>query len=303
MSKKKRTKKKINNHPKKEFIDENDDEFGAFLDLIKDDNVHAMFSEMMSDDPLMEAFFSGLDFVHNEKDYLKYVDDFIDKNAKAPGIEEFAVRMQVKPAYRQIERYENLIRKKNKEWQTAHNDFVKLANQDQILDLCNELNEIYFSHKMYSRGIALCCQVIAFFSDDSYNFTASLMIYYCLLEKKENVEKLLQVVREDYHGEVDVDILLPVSIFYYVIGQLDDASRILLEMNEKNKGTKRFINGITEDGFDDKIENYLFEKMGEIESKPFTFETFANLYSRFYNYLMDHLDYFEWAQDQLGDVK
>lgn len=121
------------------------------------------------------------------------------------------------------------------------------------------------------------------------------MTYYCALEKKDNVDEFLAVIEEAY-DKVDVDILLPVSIFYYVYGDEERAREVLFEMMNNNTGTERFI--FNYDHIDDELDEYFMNEEDD-ESRPYTFETFTTIYDRMHWYIMDHDDYFTWAQAQL----
>lgn len=305
--KKNNAKKKPTNKPKKtetqyddteDFLGSDDDAFEEFMSILKDQNINDFLSEILSADPLLDAFYSGLDTIKNEAEYKAYVDSFIVKNSHLPGIEEFAVRMQEMPVDEKIKRYIKLIQENLDEYDQTNwvskEDFMRFDAEDHVLSLFSELNRIFADHKMYSRGISLCLHAIQFLEDDPYNFTAYLMTYYCALEKKDNVDEFLAVI-EDAYDKVDVDILLPVSIFYYVYGDEERAREVLFEMMNNNTGTERFI--FNYDQIDDELDDYYMNE--EDDYHPYTFETFAIIYDQMYWYIMDHDDYFTWAKAQL----
>ena len=83
------------------------------MSILKDQNINDFLSEILSADPLLDAFYSGLDTIKKEAEYKAYVDSFIVKNSHLPGIEEFAVRMQEMPVDEKIKRYVNYPRLKS----------------------------------------------------------------------------------------------------------------------------------------------------------------------------------------------
>ena len=99
------------------------------------------------------------------------------------------------------------------------------------------------------------------------------------------MDEFLAVIEEAY-DKVDVDILLPVSIFYYVYGDQERAREVLFEMMTNNTGTERFI--FNYDQIDDELDDYYMNE--EDDYHPYTFETFAIIYDQMYWYIMDHDD-------------
>lgn len=92
-----------------------------------------------------------------------------------------------------------------------------------------------------------------------------LMHLYAYLEDEQSALKLL----EKYPDDESTQFLLPMSILYYKLGNLTEATKYLKKLKEVNKDTYKFFKCLYNHDLDDYLDN-----ISPYGYRPFTIEEF-----------------------------
>lgn len=95
---------------------------------------------------------------------------------------------------------------------------------------------------------------------------------------------------------MDAEILLPLSVHYFTLGNYQRSYEVLNELVDANEDTVSFIMD-WEDGFDsmqEKMADYAVDLYDE-ELEHYTYDSFIEIWVYYYNFYRDYEDYFEWA--------
>lgn len=149
-----------------------------------------------------------------------------------------------------------------------------------------ECGQMRFAISIFEKMLELC-------TNDNLGVRYSLMHIYAYLEEEEAALKLYKKYPEN-----DTQILLPLSILYYKLGDYRKANQYLKKLNDINKDTPKFFNTISEKDLMEVFENMspyayrpctLEEFIVELEENSFLFET-SNAY-------------FLWARKKISSKK
>lgn len=129
--------------------------------------------------------------------------------------------------------------------------------------------------------------------NDNLGIRFTLMHIYAYLEDEEAALSLFK--RYDEHDETQM--LFPLAILYYKLGQPDTAQRYLKRLAASNKDTRKYITAICT-GDTDKLEAS-FDEMVPYGYRPYSMEEFLIEFSE-NEFLFDHSDaFFLWAREAL----
>lgn len=101
---------------------------------------------------------------------------------------------------------------------------------------------------MIKRAISTYEEVLRLNTDDNMGARYSLMHLYALMEDEESSLALFS----RYEGE-DTMFLLPLSLLYFKLENLEKSEEYLQRLVKANKDTKRFFRGIVNDSLEDDI--------------------------------------------------
>lgn len=129
-------------------------------------------------------------------------------------------------------------------------------------------------------------EIIRYNTNDNLGIRYILMHVYAYLED----EKSMLALYKKYDEHDESQMLLPISIIYYKLGDLEKAAEYLRRLTKTNKDTGRFIRAFV----NDTLDKYA-SRMNPMGYQPFTIEEFlVELHE--HTYLFEVVPcYFDWA--------
>ncbi len=141
---------------------------------------------------------------------------------------------------------------------------------------------------MYRKAITELEELLRLCTNDNPGNRYLLIHLYTLLE----MEQEALILYDKYGDYGDTQLLLPMSVLYYKLGDFDKAEKYLKKLAEINKDTKKFIRSV--------IKGEIYDYMGYMNSyRPCTIEELEIEYEN-YPFLFSLVPvYFEWADEKL----
>ncbi|MBQ8135771.1 MAG: bacterial transcriptional activator domain-containing protein, partial [Clostridia bacterium] len=143
-------------------------------------------------------------------------------------------------------------------------------------------------------AITVCQEMLRLCENDNLGARYTLMHLYAYLEDEPSALELLK----KYPNEKSSQILLPVSMLYYKLGDLKTATKYLKKLNAVNEDTYHFFDGIV----NGKMEEYLAE-MDPYSYRPFTIEELLVEAEENSFLMVSSSAYFEWGLRKLKGIK
>jgi len=116
---------------------------------------------------------------------------------------------------------------------------------------------------MMNRATSECEEMIRLSENDNLGMRYRLMHLYAFLEKEEAALKL----HEKYDGNEETQMLLPLSILYFKLGEMEKAEEYLLRLKDANKDAKKFFRAVQKN----KLDQYV-DEMDSFGYRPFTIQ-------------------------------
>ena len=116
---------------------------------------------------------------------------------------------------------------------------------------------------MMNRATAECEEMLRLSENDNLGMRYRLMHLYTFLEKEEAALKL----HERYDSHEETQMLLPLSILYFKMGEMEKAEEYLLRLKDANKDTKKFFRAVQKN----KLDQYV-DEMDGFGYRPFTIQ-------------------------------
>lgn len=138
-----------------------------------------------------------------------------------------------------------------------------------------------------------CEEMLRLCEGDNLGVRYRLMHLYVYLEDEKSALGLLE-----RYPEEGTQFLLPLSMLYYKLGDLKEAAKYLKALEEVNKDTLKFFNGIV----NGRLEKFI-EGRGPYGYQPFTIEEFIEEIKTNSYLLVPMIAYFDWAQRKLKSMK
>lgn len=147
---------------------------------------------------------------------------------------------------------------------------------------------------MIRRAITEYEEMLRLSENDNLGVRYTLMHLYALMEDEQNALAL----HKRYDGYEETQMLFPLSILYFKLGDLERASGYLKRLSAANKDTKKFIRGIV----NDNMERF-FNAMSGLGYRPFTIEELVMEMIENQELFENVPGYFYWADEQLRSKK
>lgn len=146
---------------------------------------------------------------------------------------------------------------------------------------------------MMSRAAQECRRMLELCENDNLGVRYDLMHLYAFLEREASALDI-----EKRYPEETSQMLLPLSILYYKLGQETKAKKYLNQLAKRNKDAKKFVNAVCKDDLD----RYIME-MSPYGYRPFHIDELIYEYGA-YDFLFDSVpEYFPWAKEALKGRK
>lgn len=147
---------------------------------------------------------------------------------------------------------------------------------------------------MWGRAVQQCEQLLELCENDNLGMRFLLMHLYAALEQEEKAKKLLARYKKD----VSSQMLLPMSVLHYKLGDYKKAQRYLDDVAENNKDLKKFVNAVCSDD----LEQH-YNEMSPWGYRPFHIDELLIEYEE-NSFLFDTVpSYFPWAKEYLKAKK
>lgn len=147
---------------------------------------------------------------------------------------------------------------------------------------------------MWGQAVQQCEQLLDLCENDNLGMRFYLMHLYAALEQEEKAKKLLARYKED----VSCQMLLPMSVLYYKLGNYKKAQDYLDKVAKYNKDLKKFVNAVCSDN----LEQH-YSEMSPMGYHPFHMDELLTEYEENY-FLFDTVpSYFLWAKEYLKGKK
>lgn len=147
---------------------------------------------------------------------------------------------------------------------------------------------------MFRGAAAECEELVRLSGNDNLGARYTLMHLYAILEDEQ---KALELYKK-YNNEEETQLLLPLSVLYFKLGDLEKAGDYLKRLAKANKDTKKFVKAV----LNDKLDQYA-KDMSDYGYRPLSIEEL--IVDIMENQELFSLTpvYFYWADEQLAAKK
>lgn len=147
---------------------------------------------------------------------------------------------------------------------------------------------------MIRRAISECEDMIRLCENDNLGVRFILMHLYALMEEEEKALALLG----RYNAHEETQMLLPISVLYFKLGDMEQALVYLKRLYAVNKDTKKFVRAVVNNRMDSYING-----MSDLGYRPFTIEELMTEMMENSELFVSAPGYFGWANEQLTKRK
>lgn len=147
---------------------------------------------------------------------------------------------------------------------------------------------------MIRRAVSECEEMMRLCENDNLGIRFILMHLYALLEEEEKALALHQ----KYDAHEESQMLFPLSVLYFKLGDLDRAGEYLDRLFAANKDTKKFIRAVV----NAKLDRY-YGEMEDFGYRPFTIEELITELLENQELFTMTPAYFPWANERLKGKK
>lgn len=171
-----------------------------------------------------------------------FVNSFIENNADMPGMDEFAKLMYRGPLPERLDQAENMIKEykatcKQIKWE---DDEEKNAAYETLFLAYTTLIRLYETNCMYRLSINTALDAIDTMPFAPDTFLSILMHDYAYLQDIKSAEDLYNEMHKA-DMPLDADLLLPLSVLYFTLGDYSKSVDILDELLSVNNDAMEFI--------------------------------------------------------------
>lgn len=154
---------------------------------------------------------------------------------------------------------------------------------------------VLFGSGMLRKAAAECEEMLRLCEGDNLGIRHKLMHIFAILEEKDKAVALHK--KFDEHNETQM--LLPLSILMFKLGEMDLAADYLKRLASSNKDTKKFIKLVMQYGAQELIERFYDEDEIPQCYYPFTMDEFVMEINEYPDMFSLSEGYFYWAHEEL----
>lgn len=154
---------------------------------------------------------------------------------------------------------------------------------------------VLFGCGMLRKAAAECEELLRLCEGDNLGIRHKLMHIFAILEEKDKALALHK--KFDEHNETQM--LLPLSILMFKLGEMDLAADYLKRLASSNKDTKKFIKLVMQYGAQELIERFYDEDEIPQCYHPFTMDEFVMEINEYPDMFSLAEGYFYWAHEEL----
>ena len=156
--------------------------------------------------------------------------------------------------------------------------------------LRTEYLDVLIDCSMFGLAVNECKDLLRLCENDNLGIRYRLMHLFVYFEDEKSALELLSK-----YDEKSTMFLLPLSILYYKLGDLNKSTKYLKELKSVNKDTVKFFDTVSKECFGDCLD-----EMSEYGYRPFTIEEFAVELDENTFLFIGIPQYFRWATKKLS---
>lgn len=223
----------------------------------------ALLEDLFQDDPFLIKFLQGMKNVDGDLALNDYIDQFIDQYSDIPGMDLFLRLLKRGPLPDRLLEVEKMLEEQRKSFDEEDwdHDEAYYNALDSLLMVYLHTIRLYEMHCMYKPAITCAIKALEICMSDTYGFLSAIMHNYAQIQDIEDAEELYHTLKGQYH-DLDADLLLPLSVLYFTLGDYQKSYDVLFELVDANNDTIDFLQD-WEDGF-----SGVQEKMGPFFQMP-----------------------------------
>lgn len=192
----------------------------------------------------------------------------------------------------------NSLMEKEGYFQDCMGDFWGMLETRPYMRLRDSYLELLIRCGMMRKAVGEAEEMLKLSTNDNLGVRYTLMHLYAYLENEDGALAL----HKKYDEYEESQMLLPLAVLYYKMGNFELSLQYLQRLNKANKDTKKFLNAAA----NDRVHEFL-DTMSPYGYRPFSIEELVQEYVE-NHYLFDRgASFFDWANRNLkkasGSVK
>lgn len=194
-----------------------------------------------------------------------------------------------------VEHGKKVMRQKGWAAQEYIGDYWLITETRPYMRARADYMNVLFGCGMLRKAAAECEELLRLCEGDNLGIRYKLMHIFAILEEKDKALALYK--KFDEHNETQM--LLPLSILMFKLGEMDLAANYLKRLASSNKDTKKFIKLAIQDGTQELIERFYDEDEIPQCYRPFTMDEFVMEINEYPDMFSLAEGYFYWAHEEL----
>ncbi|MDD6488578.1 MAG: hypothetical protein PUG48_02025 [Clostridia bacterium] len=236
-----------------------------------------------------------------KKKALQYAKKALELDPDNLDAEKIVVELSATTHEKMLENYKKLIDKATKRLEEQGyfsedciGDFWLIVETRPYMRLHDDYLELLIKSSKIHLAINECEEMLRLCENDNLGIRYRLMHLYAYFEDEQSALKLL----EKYPDDESTQFLLPMSILYYKLGNMTEATKYLKKLKEVNKDTYKFFKCLCNHDLDDYLDN-----ISPYGYRPFTIEEFIEELRTNIFLISQSIAYFDWAYRKLKTMK
>lgn len=246
----------------------------------------ASLEDLYQDDPFLIKFLQGMKNVDGDLALNDYIDQFIDQNSDIPGMDLFLRLLKRGPLPDRLLEVEKMLEEQRKSFDEEDwdHDEAYYNALDSLLMVYLHTISLYEMHCMYKPAISCAFEALEIAEYDTYGFLSSIMHNYVQIQDIDRAEEFYKILKKA-QPDLDAEILLPLSVLYFTLGNYQRSYEVLNELVDTNEDTVSFIMD-WEDGFDSLQEKMVDYAVGlyDEELEYYTYDSFVKIWVYYYKF-------------------
>lgn len=243
-----------------------------------------------------------LDLAENastKKDALKYAKKALELDSENIDAEMMVADISATSVDAMIKKYQKIIDKATKTmkeqgyFEDCMGEFWLVVETRPYMRLLHKYAILLMNCAKLRLAMAECERMLDLCVNDNLGTRYALMHIYAYFEDEKSALKLCKK-----YDEESTQFLLPLSILYYRLGNLTEATKYLKKLKAANKDTSKFFNAMRKG----ELMDYLCA-VDPFAYEPDTLEEFIAQVDEFGFLFISSPSYFEWGYQKLKSIK
>ncbi|MDO4922151.1 MAG: hypothetical protein Q4E64_10065 [Phascolarctobacterium sp.] len=195
-----------------------------------------------------------------------------------------------------VERGKKVMQQKGWDDQKYIGDYWLITETRPYMRAREDYMNILFGCGMLRKAAAECEEMLRLCEGDNLGVRHKLMHIFAILEEKDKALAL----HKKFAERNETQMLLPLSILMFKLGETDLAAEYLKRLASRNKDTKKFIKLALQDGgVQELIDRFYDEDELSQGYRPFTMDEFIIEINEYPDLFSISAGYFSWAHEEL----